>query len=109
MLLFVFRRARCVTLLYFAALYCYITGAAVDVTETLTFGTWDDRLKCAMNRALFRTVSQQAVEAALWYEQCHTLQAASQLTMDSECLQIIPEKYRRDLLNEIALAYMPGK
>eukprot|EP00953_Heterococcus_sp_UTEX-ZZ885_P021289 11878-Heterococcus_DN1.PRE.2 len=27
--------------------------------------------------------------------------------MESESLQILPEKYRRDLLNEIALAYMP--
>jgi hypothetical protein len=78
------------------------------VTETETFGTWDSRLKDAMNSALFRAGYQQVVEAALWYEQCHTLQAASQLTMESECLQILPETYRRNLLTELALANVPG-
>jgi hypothetical protein len=61
-----------------------------------------------MNNALRRTGYQKAVEAASWYEQCHTLQEASLLTVDSECLQIIPETYRRKLLHEIFLITMPG-
>jgi hypothetical protein len=61
-----------------------------------------------MSNALCRTGYQQAVEAALWYETCHNLLAARQLTMESECLQIIPETYRRNLLHEILLATMPG-
>jgi hypothetical protein len=97
-----------VILLYNTALYCYITGTAVDVTETVLLGPWDQRVKRAMINALCRTVSQEAVEAALWYEQCHNLQAARQLTMDSEYLQVIPETHRRKLLHEIFLATMPS-
>jgi hypothetical protein len=74
----------------------------------VTYGTWDRRVKFALTNALARTGYQQAVEAALWYEQCHTLHEASQLTMESECFQIIPKKYRRKLLREIVLASMPG-
>jgi hypothetical protein len=74
----------------------------------VTFGTWDSRLQNAIGNALYRAGYVQAVEAALWYEQCHNLQAARQLTMESECLQIIPETYRRKLLHEIFLATMPG-
>jgi hypothetical protein len=69
---------------------------------------WDIRLLRCLNNALFHAGYQHAVEAALWYEQCHTLHEASLLTMESECLQILPETYRRKFLSEISLVNMPG-
>jgi hypothetical protein len=78
------------------------------VKETLKCGTWDRRLQNAMSNALCHTGYQQAVEAALWSEACHNLLAARQLTLESDCLQIIPETHRRKLLHEILLATMPG-
>jgi hypothetical protein len=50
---------------------------------------WDARLLRCLSHSVCTTGYQQAVEAALWYEQCLTLQEARQLSMDSECLQII--------------------
>jgi hypothetical protein len=50
-----------------------------------------------------------AVLSTLWYNQYITMDAARELTMDSVCLQCIPDDIRHEVLRAILLADVPGK
>jgi hypothetical protein len=86
------------------------TGVAHDTAIAL-WGAWDSNLYFAIAgvHRLEACGYTSALKATLWYNQYITMSAARELTMDTPCLQCIPDDVRHELLNAILLADIPGK